>query len=555
MSHPSPAERARESRTARASLFVAFYRIAYGAWARLRGASLRRATGDRDNRPAVIVYGAGTSGAGVSVTLQEGGRHRVIGFVDDDPRLGGSLVRSLPVHPPSALPWLAERHPSAIVVLAMPSATTAERRRVLERLRPHGFRIRSVPGLRELMLGEARYDEIREVAVEDLLGRESVPPDRHLLSSCISGRSVLVTGAGGSIGSELCRQIVRLQPSRLVLLELSEFALYRIREELAELARADVSIARVPVVPMLGSVCSDVLVEELLRGHGVQTVYHAAACKHVGIVEGNEVVGIATNTFGTLTIARAAARARVGTFVLVSTDKAVRPTSVMGASKRLAELVVADLAAGGWTSVGASPPGAIMPRGSSLECPTRFVTVRFGNVLGSSGSVVPKFLRQIAEGGPLTVTHPEATRYFMTIAEAVNLVIQAGSLGRGGDVLLLDMGEPVRILDLARNLAALHGLSIRNADSPMGELEVDFVGLQPGEKLHEELFETAGAERTEHARILRVLAPGLGGPRLARLLTALEAACDRHDGLRVRELLRSFVRAEGSDATPRAQEA
>jgi FlaA1/EpsC-like NDP-sugar epimerase len=304
---------------------------------------------------------------------------------------------------------------------------------------------------------------------------------------------------------------------------------------------------------MLGSVCSEVLVEELLRGHGVQTVYHAAACKHVGIVEGNEVVGITTNTFGTLTIARAASRARVGTFVLVSTDKAVRPTSVMGASKRLAELVVADLAAGGWTSLGASPSPA--RRDSALECPTRFVTVRFGNVLGSSGSVVPKFLRQIAEGGPLTVTHPEATRYFMTIAEAVNLVIQAGSLGRGGDVLLLDMGEPVRILDLARNLAALHGLSIRDADCPVGELNVEFVGLQPGEKLHEELFEAAGAERTEHARILRVMAPGLGGPQLARLLTALEAACDRHDGLRVRELLRSFVRVEGSDASPRTQEA
>ena len=527
-------------------------RIASGAWARLRGASSRRAAEARADRPAVVVYGAGTSGAGVAVTLQKGGRHRLIGFVDDDPRLAGSLVRSLPVHPPSALPWLAERHPSAIVVLAMPSATTAERRRVLERLRPHGFRIRSVPGLRELMLGGARYDEIREVAVEDLLGRESVPPARHLLSSCISGRSVLVTGAGGSIGSELCRQIVRLQPSRLVLLEQSEFALYRIREELAELARADVSIARVPVVPMLGSVCSEVLVEELLRGHGVQTVYHAAACKHVGIVEGNEVVGITTNTFGTLTIARASARARVGTFVLVSTDKAVRPTSVMGASKRLAELVVADLASGCWTSLGASPLPA--RRDSALECPTRFVTVRFGNVLGSSGSVVPKFLRQIAEGGPLTVTHPEDTRYFMTIAEAVNLVIEAGSLGRGGDVLLLDMGEPVRILDLARNLAVLHGLSIRDAACPSGDLEVEFVGLQPGEKLHEELFEASGAERTEHARILRVMAPGFGGARLARLLSSLEAACDRHDGLGVRELLRSFVRSEGSDAAARTQE-
>lgn len=501
----------------------------------------------------VIVYGAGTSGAGVAVTLQKGARHRLVAFIDDDPRLAGSMVRSLPVYPPSAIAILAARHPGAIVVLAIPSATTAERRRVLERLRPFAFRIRSVPGLRELMLGGAGYGEIRDVALEDLLGRESVPPDRHLLSGSIAGRSVLVTGAGGSIGGELCRQIVRLKPTRLVLLEQSEFALYRIHQELLELARADLSIAKVPVVPVLGSVCSEVLVEELLRSYAVRTVYHAAACKHVGIVEGNEVVGVVTNTFGTRTIARAAARARVETFVLVSTDKAVRPTSVMGASKRLAELVVADLAAGGWTSPGASPLGE-GPERSSLHCPTRFITVRFGNVLGSSGSVVPKFLRQIAEGGPLTVTHPDATRYFMTIAEAVNLVIQAGSLGRGGDVLLLDMGEPVRILDLARNLAALHGLSIRDAARPDGDLAIEFVGLQAGEKLHEALFDGAGAEATEHARILRVRAPRFEGPALARLLASLEAACDRHDALAVRELLRSFARADGAGA-PRAQEA
>ncbi|MGA1046317.1 MAG: polysaccharide biosynthesis protein, partial [Phycisphaerales bacterium] len=356
--------------------------------------------------------------------------------------------------------------PGAVVVLALPSATTAQRRHVIERLRPLGLRIMTVPGLRELMLGNARFGELREVAIEDLLGRDSVEPSQHLLAKCVAGRSVLVTGAGGSIGSELCRQIIRLRPSRLVLLDHSEFALYRIEQELASLARTDGSIAKVPVLAVLGSVCSGVMVEELLREHRVQTIYHAAAYKHVGIVEGNEVSGVTVNTFGTQTIARAAVKTKVETFVLISTDKAVRPTNVMGASKRLAELVLQDLAAGAWTGVVGDRSSRPTTASSTLECPTRFVIVRFGNVLGSSGSVVPKFLKQIGEGGPVTVTHPEVTRFFMTISEAVNLVIQAGSLGHGGDVFLLDMGEPVRIADLARNLILLQGLTVRDESNP-----------------------------------------------------------------------------------------
>ncbi len=489
----------------------------------------------------VLIYGAGASGVGVAAAMSHSPMYRPVAFIDDDVRLAGSRVRDLSVHSPSHLPALAAKHPGAVVVLALPSATTAQRRQVIERLRPLGLRIMTVPGLRELMLGSARFGELREVAIEDLLGRDSVEPSQHLLSKCITGRSVLVTGAGGSIGSELCRQIIRLRPSRLLVLDHSEYALYQIEQELAALARTDGAIAKVPVHAVLGSVCSGVMVEELLRENRVQTIYHAAAYKHVGIVEGNEVAGVVVNTFGTQTLARAAVKSKVETFVLVSTDKAVRPTNVMGASKRLAELVLQDLASGAWA--GASGDAASRPASapSTLECPTRFVIVRFGNVLGSSGSVVPKFLKQIGEGGPVTVTHPEVTRFFMTISEAVNLVIQAGSLGHGGDVFLLDMGEPVRIADLARNLVLLQGLTVRDDANPQGEIAIEFIGLQPGEKLHEELFVADDSEATEHPKIRRAREQGVTGRSLAQFLTQLESACDRHDAMDVRRLLRELV--------------
>lgn len=384
---------------------------------------------------------------------------------------------------------------------------------------------------------------LREEEFAELLGRPRLPVRPHLAARCVAGRCVLITGAGGSIGSELCRQVARLRPSRLVLLEHSEFALYQIEQELAELARRDPLVAKVPIHAVLGSVASGVLVEELMRSHRVQTVYHAAACKHVGLVESNEVTGVAVNVFGTQTLARAAIKSRVETFVLVSTDKAVRPSSVMGASKRLAELVLQDLASGSWTGVVEHRPSRSR-RESPLGCPTRFVIVRFGNVLGSSGSVVPKFLRQIDLGGPVTVTHPDATRYFITLSESVELLIQAGSLGRGGDVLLLDMGAPVRIIDLARHLARRRGKVLRESERGAGDVPVEFCGLMPGEKLHEELLAATKSEPTEHRRIRRASEPGLRGEPLHQVLAAIEAVCDRHDPMELRTLLRELITEE-----------
>lgn len=513
-------------------------------------AGVRPESGPDAVRTPLIIYGAGASGAGLAAALWPSPWYRPIAFVDDDLKLTGSRVRDLPVHAPNRLEELLQSHPSGAVVLAIPSASSAERRRILDRLQTLGVRVMTVPGLRELVAGQADFSQLREVHADELLGRDRVEPREHLLAKCVTGKSVLVTGAGGSIGSELCRQIVQLKPARLLILDHSEFALFQIEQELASLARRDPEVGRVPVRPILGSVCSGVLVEEAMREHKVQTVYHAAAYKHVGMVETNEAAGVSVNTFGTMTLAKAAIKARVETFVLISTDKAVRPTSVMGASKRLAELVIQDLASGGWTEVlgmdERGPKGAAGERKAS--CPTRFVAVRFGNVLGSSGSVVPRFQKQIAEGGPITVTHPEVTRYFMTISEAVNLVIQAGSLGEGGEIYLLDMGEPVKIVDLARSLVALSGLTVRDEKHPDGDIEIRFIGLQPGEKLHEELLLGSDLQPTEHSRIWRARERGLGGRQLVFLLSQIEGACDRGDGLEVRNLAMTVALVDAKQA-------
>lgn len=486
-----------------------------------------------------MVYGAGASGVGLAAALEHSPFFSVVAFIDDDHKLVGSRVRNVPVMPVAKLKELRDRHPGCEVALAIPSANSAQRRRVQELLAPLGMRVLTVPGMKELIVGRAAVAELKELDPDELLGRETVAPRPHLLARCIAGKCVMVTGAGGSIGSELCRQIVRLGPSRLLLLDHCEFSLYKIEQELVELARHDSEVARVAVTAVLGSVTSGVMVEEVLREHRVQTVYHAAAYKHVGLVEHNESAGVSVNTFGTQSMAFAAIKARVESFVLVSTDKAVRPSSVMGASKRLAELILQDVSERGWMSVLGEGGGS--SRESLLGCPTRFAIVRFGNVLGSSGSVVPRFQRQIAEGGPVTVTHPDATRYFMTIGEAVNLVIQAGSLGRGGEIYLLDMGEPIRILDLARSMIVLNRATIRDERNPDGDIAISFTGLQPGEKLKEELLVDGTAAETEHPKIRQASDRGLAGRRLSELLTRLESACDRHDSLEVRRLLEEMV--------------
>jgi FlaA1/EpsC-like NDP-sugar epimerase len=516
--------------------------------------SIRSESEAGGERRPLIIYGAGASGVGLAAALSHSPAFRPVAFVDDDPRLARSRVRDLEVHSPARLAELSSRHANAVVALAVPSANSAERRQILDRLRPLGLRVMTVPGLRELVAGSAAFEQLRDVDVADLLGREAVEPSQHLLARCVAGRSVMVTGAGGSIGSELCRQIVRLRPSRLVLLDHSEFALFQIEQELASIARRDAEAEEVPVAAVLGSVCSEVLVAEAMRKHKVETVYHAAACKHVGMVETNEVTGVAVNALGTRTVAAAAIRAGVESFVLISTDKAVRPSSVMGASKRLAELVIQDLASGGWEGVlGSDGDGRRAPvDGRQRSCPTRFVAVRFGNVLGSSGSVVPRFQKQIAEGGPVTVTHPEVTRYFMTISEAVNLVIQAGSLGEGGEIYLLDMGDPVKIVDLARTMITLGGRSVRDEGNPSGEIEIVFVGLQPGEKLTEELLVADSHEPTEHPKIRRACEAGVAGGQLREALSSLKSACDRCDQLQVRELLGGIVERH-EDVTPQIE--
>jgi len=502
--------------------------------------ALRSESGPPGRGNPLVIYGVGATGVGLASALEHSPYYDVVAFIDDDHKLVGSRVRNLPVLPVSKLSTLRDQHPGCEVALAIPSATSMQRRRILDGLAPLGMRVLTVPGMKELVVGQAGVGELQELDPDDLLGREAVAPRQHLLARCVTGKSVMVTGAGGSIGSELCRQIARLGPARLLLLDHSEYALYQIEQELSELARRDQLVAQVAVRAVLGSVTSSVMVEEVLREHRVQTVYHAAAYKHVGLVEHNESAGVAVNTFGTQSMARAAIKARVESFVLVSTDKAVRPSSVMGASKRLAELILQDVSAGGWKEVlgGSAGGGGKEPM---LGCPTRFAIVRFGNVLGSSGSVVPRFQRQIAAGGPVTVTHPEATRYFMTISEAVNLIIQAGSLGRGGEIYLLDMGTPIRILDLARSMIVLNRMTIRDEGNPAGDVEISFTGLQPGEKLNEELLVGGDPEATEHPKIRQARDRGLSGRSLNELLTRLESACDRHDSLEVRRLLEEMV--------------
>ncbi|HWX29160.1 MAG TPA: nucleoside-diphosphate sugar epimerase/dehydratase, partial [Steroidobacteraceae bacterium] len=425
----------------------------------------RRAAGPRKRAARVAIYGAGDAGGRLCSVLLGGPDFRPVAFVDDKKALQGSSIHGIRVYDADMLPDLVRQHRIDRILLAMPTASRRRRREVIVQLEPLGIHVQSMPNLSDLIAGKAQINELRDVDVADLLGRDPVPPKAKLSGSCIRGKCVLVTGAGGSIGSELCRQIIRLSPSRLVLFEMSELALYTIERELEEVvAREKLSVE---VVPLIGNAHHRHRVREVLSAFGVQTVYHAAAYKHVPIVEYNVVEGIHNNVISTWYTAEAALETGVETFVLVSTDKAVNPANVMGATKRLAELLLQ----------------ALQERTSQ----TRFCMVRFGNVLASSGSVVPLFQEQIRRGGPVTVTHRDVIRYFMTIPEAAQLVLQAGSLAKGGDVFVLDMGRPVRIDDLARRLVNLMGLTVRDAEHPEGDIEIEYTGLRTAEKLFEEL--------------------------------------------------------------------
>jgi len=478
-----------------------------------------RAERGHDSRKVVAIYGAGRAGTQLAYALRAGREYQPVAFFDDNPALQNSELAGLRVYPPSNLASVVCNKQIDELLLAIPSASRVRRAEIIERLEGLHCKVKLVPGMADVVSGNFTTDAIREVEIEDLLGRESVLPDAGLLGRCIAGKVVLVSGAGGSIGSELCRQIVRLKPTRLVLMELSEFALYSIEQELAALCSQ--YKLNVELIPLLGSVIHLHRNEMVMRGFGVQTVYHAAAYKHVPLVEHNPIEGLRNNAVGTRRMAEAAMAAGVETFVLISTDKAVRPTNVMGASKRLSELILQALAR----------------KGSG----TRFCMVRFGNVLGSSGSVVPLFRKQIGAGGPITLTHAEITRYFMTIPEAAQLVIQAGSMGLGGEVYVLDMGKPVKIIDLARRMVHLSGLEIRDEQHPDGDIAIEVVGLRPGEKLYEELLIGESVEGTSHPLIMRAYEHEVPWAVLIAHLDSLDEASQAFDFEKVLAILGVLV--------------
>ncbi len=474
----------------------------------------------RRQKTRVAVYGAGMAGAQTVKALQASSEYEPVFFIDDKPELHGLEILGCRVFPPQLLETLVDKREVKTIILSLPSAPLSRRREIMDRLAPlmklRGLLVKTLPGLPTILDGKVRIDDIRPVEIEDLLGRDPVTPNQSLLKACIAGKSVMVTGAGGSIGSELCRQILGQNPLRLILVDSSEFALYEIEQSMRKLK------SPTPLIPVLATALDQARMSRVIREHGVQTIYHAAAYKHVPIVEENPIEGARNNIFGAYRMARAALENRVETFILISTDKAVRPTSVMGATKRFAELTLQAL-------------------DGSKTGSTRFTMVRFGNVLGSSGSVVPLFRQQIRAGGPVTVTHPDVTRYFMTIPEAAQLVIQAGSMGRGGDVFLLDMGKPVKIIDLAKKMIELSGLSVGEGDTSEGDIQIEMVGLRPGEKLKEELLIGGDAQPTEHSRIMRAEERSLPMAVIEQCLSGLDEALNACDEDRARRILRRAV--------------
>ncbi|WP_230407320.1 nucleoside-diphosphate sugar epimerase/dehydratase [Plesiomonas shigelloides] len=463
----------------------------------------------------VLIYGAGESGRQLLPALMQAKEYFPVAFVDDNPRLHKAVIHGVTVYPSDKLNYLVDRYGIKKILLAMPSVSKSQRQKVIARLEHLPCEVLSIPGMVDLVEGRAQISNLKKVSIDDLLGRDPVAPDAKLMAENITGKAVMVTGAGGSIGSELCRQIVRYKPVKLVLFELSEYALYAIEKELSTLC--DKEGLDIAVIPLLGSVQRQNRLQMVMKSFGIQTVYHAAAYKHVPLVEHNVVEGVRNNVFGTLYCAESAIESGVETFVLISTDKAVRPTNTMGTTKRLAELVLQAL--------------------SARQSKTRFCMVRFGNVLGSSGSVVPLFEKQIAQGGPVTLTHRDIIRYFMTIPEASQLVIQAGAMGHGGDVFVLDMGDPVKIYDLAKRMIRLSGLSVRDDKNPDGDIAIEVTGLRPGEKLYEELLIGDSVQGTSHPRIMTANEVMLPWQDLSLLLKELDQACHDFDHERIRSLL------------------
>lgn len=467
----------------------------------------------------VMIYGAGDSGRQLATALRTQGSTYVIGFLDDDRNLQGRDVVGLRVHSPARIESLIKDHGVTEVILSMPSAESSRRKEIVTELSKLPVKIRTLPSISEIASGKYLVSQLREIDIDDLLGRSTVPADPELLGPMVKGRVIMVTGGGGSIGSELCRIIAKWEPKKLVLFEANEFALYKIDKELADPNGTS-------IVPVLGSVTDDKLMRRTIAAHGVEAIIHAAAHKHVPLVEANALEGVRNNVFGTLTVAEAAFAGGVRDFILVSTDKAVRPTNVMGASKRWAELIVRDVG----------------ERARAAGTGQRFSAVRFGNVLGSNGSVVPLFREQIAAGGPVTLTDERMTRYFMSIHEAAELIIQAGTLSEGGDLFLLDMGQPVKIRELAENMIRLAGFSVRSPGNPQGDIEIEVIGARPAEKLFEELFyDPAQASATRHPKILRARMGHRADANLGASLAELEEALTRADEPALRKTLFEFI--------------
>ncbi|MBA1204418.1 polysaccharide biosynthesis protein [Pseudomonas capeferrum] len=488
----------------------------------------------RDNGlPKVAIYGAGSAGNQLVAALRMGKAMRPVAFIDDDVSIADRVISGLHVYKPERIKKMLDDTGAEEVLLAIPSATRARRREILGYLEGFPLHVRSVPGFMDLASGRVKVDDIQDVDIADLLGRDPVPAQHDLLERCIVEQSVLVTGAGGSIGAELCRQIIELEPKTLILFDHAEFNLYSILSELEQRIARESLLVR--LVPILGSVRDQDHMLDVMRTWHVDTVYHAAAYKHVPMVEHNVAEGVLNNVIGTLHTAQAALQAAVSSFVLISTDKAVRPTNVMGSTKRLAELTLQALSR-------EQAPVLFGAAGNvSHVNKTRFTMVRFGNVLGSSGSVIPLFHKQIKVGGPLSVTHPKITRYFMTIPEAAQLVIQAGSMGQGGEVFVLDMGKPVKIVELAEKMVHLSGLSVRSERNPLGDIAIEFTGLRPGEKLYEELLIGENVVETRHPMIMSANEDFLPWEQLKVKLGQLLAAVHENDCPVVRLVLRELV--------------
>lgn len=477
---------------------------------------------------AIAIYGAGEAGMQLSMAMMATNQFNPVAFIDDDESLNGQIVNGISVYAPASLEALIRRYSISRVVLAIPAASATRRRQIVDMLKPLSVHVQSIPTLPELASGTSSFEQLQEVALDDLLGRDVIEPDQSLLIHAIRYKVIMVTGAGGSIGSEICRQIIRLHPQLLVLYDISEYALYTIDNEISGINKM-AGLPDVATVSILGSVTDAGRVDSIIRRYGVNTIFHAAAYKHVPMVEKNVLEGVRNNILGTSVVARAALNNEIERFILISSDKAVRPSNVMGATKRVAEQVVQCCA--------------------EESNATIFAMVRFGNVLGSSGSVVPLFRKQIEEGGPVTVTHENVTRYFMSISEAAQLVIQSGAMAAGGEVFVLDMGSPVRIYELARSMIELSGRSVRDADSPDGDIEIHICGLRPGEKLFEELLIGDDVEATAHARIMRANEKHLSCSELEGALVQLVSVIESNAPQSAREILNVIV----NDYTPSPQ--